>query len=266
MEEITVVLCIFVVIGLVIGGLFTIAIVPAGHIGVMDTFGSVSKDVLVPGFHFKLPWTAVISMSVKTQEIKEVTETPSNEGLIVGLETSFWYRLNPNTVPELYKKVGTDYREVIIEPLVRSAIRSATATQTVKALYTSERTAIAKKISNELETAMNQRGIILEKVMLRDVVLPEKISQAIEAKLTAEQAIQQKVFEVQKEEKEAERKVAEAKGIAESQEIIANSLSQEYLTWYWIDNLSSHQSVYYVPIGSNALPILTKNVDIVEGV
>jgi len=85
-------------------------------------------------------------------------------------------------------------------------------------------------------------------------------SEAIEEKLTAEQQIEKRRFEVEVETQEANRKRVEAQGIADSNEIIANSLTQNYLTWYWIQNLDSHNSVIYVPIGESGLPLF-KSVD-----
>src|SRR5262245_55347930 len=60
--------------------------VTAGHVGVKDFFGQVSPSVLLPGINIVVPLTRVVRMSVQTQEIKEVAEVPSQEGLIVTLE------------------------------------------------------------------------------------------------------------------------------------------------------------------------------------
>jgi regulator of protease activity HflC (stomatin/prohibitin superfamily) len=62
---------------LVIGG--PIAVVPAGHVGVKDLFGSVSLTSLPPGVHLVLPFTRVHKMSIQTMELKETAEVPSKE-------------------------------------------------------------------------------------------------------------------------------------------------------------------------------------------
>ena len=67
--------------------------VPAGHVGVKDFFGSVSSGMLGPGINLVFPLTHVEKMSVQTQEIKEVAEVPSKEGLILYLETSHLFQL-----------------------------------------------------------------------------------------------------------------------------------------------------------------------------
>ena len=69
---------------------------------------------------------------MQTQEIMEKADTPSREGLIIDLEVSLLYRVDPDKAAEIYKKVGTDYRNVIVEPQFRSAIREITASYDAK--------------------------------------------------------------------------------------------------------------------------------------
>src|SRR5688572_10432071 len=73
--------------------LFTV--VPAGHVGVVDFFGTVSPTPLKAGINLVNPMARVIKLSVKTQEIKEQMDVPSREGLTVGLEVSVLYHLSP---------------------------------------------------------------------------------------------------------------------------------------------------------------------------
>jgi hypothetical protein len=122
-------------IGLVVGAailfiLFLMAgpfrTVPAGNVGIKDFFGSVSSSTLSPGIGLVLPLTSVVRMSVQTQEIKEVAEVPSQEGLILSLETSLLFQLDPAKAVEIYRTVGADYIG-IVEPQFRSAIREITA-------------------------------------------------------------------------------------------------------------------------------------------
>ena len=223
-----------------------IAIVPAGNVGIVDTLGSVSSEELQPGFHFKLPWSGVVPMSTKTQEIQETAEVPSQEELIVRLDTSILYKLNPETADEVYKGIGKEYAEVVIKPQLRSIIRETTAKYEAKALYTSAREQITQDIFDQLAPRLAERGITLEKVLLRDLGIPTKVTEAIEAKLEAEQEAEQMYFVLQKEELEADRKVVEARGIKESQDIINETLSEKYLQYLWIQTLNENPNVMYI--------------------
>jgi len=247
------------IVVVVLGTFLSIAIVPAGHVGVKDTFGVVDATEFQSGLHIKAPWTAVRNFSIQTIEAKETAEVPSQEGLLVKLETSILFKLDPNKADEIYKTVGKDYPSIVIAPQFRSMIREVTARYEAKALYTTGRQTITNDIFNELLPILEQRGIILEKVLLRDFSLPDKVTGAIEQKLEAEQEAQRMEFILLREEQEAERKRIEAQGLKDSQEIIAQSLTQQYLQWYWLQKLNDNPNVVYVATEAG-LPIF-KEVD-----
>lgn len=112
-------------------------VVSAGNVGVVDFFGTVSDNTLKAGINFVNPFARVIKFSVKTQEIKEVMDVPSKEGMTVQLEISALFHLNPDKAAEVYKSVGENYVEIILQPQFRSVARGVTAGYEAKALYTS---------------------------------------------------------------------------------------------------------------------------------
>lgn len=122
-----------------------VAVIPAGHVGVKDFFGRVSSDVLGPGVRVVFPFTRVVKMSIKTQEVKETAEVPSKEGLLMDLEGSLLFRLDPEKADDIYRTIGKNYQEIAVEPQIRSAIREITASYEAKVLYSAERERIAKE-------------------------------------------------------------------------------------------------------------------------
>ncbi|MGA8224715.1 MAG: SPFH domain-containing protein, partial [Candidatus Acidiferrales bacterium] len=70
----------------------SIAYVPAGHVGVLTLFGRVTGDVLPEGTHFVNPFKANNTMSIRTEELKETASVPSDEGLVMTLDTSLLFR------------------------------------------------------------------------------------------------------------------------------------------------------------------------------
>jgi regulator of protease activity HflC (stomatin/prohibitin superfamily) len=91
-------------------------VIPAGEVGIIDFFGKVSDATLKSGINFVNPLARIIKMSIKTQELKEVMDVPSKEGLTVQLEISSLFHLNPEKAAEVYKTVGPNYVEIILEP------------------------------------------------------------------------------------------------------------------------------------------------------
>lgn len=242
-----------------IGSCFTV--VPAGYVGVVDFFGKVSPNTLKSGINFVNPLANVIKFSVKTQEMKEVMDVPSKEGLTVQLEVSALYHLNPEKAAEVYKTIGPNYAEIVLEPQFRSVSRGVTAGFEARALYTSERELLANQIHEHLSKAVESRGITIETTPLRRVGLPAGLSESIEAKLRADQESQRMEFVLTKEKQEADRKRIEAQGIADFQKIVAQGLNDSYLRWKGIEATeklasSTNSKVVVVGSGKDGLPLI----------
>lgn len=238
-----------------------ISVIPAGHVGVKDFFGSVSPNVLSPGIRIVFPFTRVVKMSIKTQEVKETAEVPSKEGLIMDLEGSLLFRLDPAKAPEIYRTVGASYQEIAVHPQIRSAVREVTATYEAKVLYSAERDKIAREMFQLFGQMSKDRGIIAEAVLLRKIGLPTIVANAIQEKLKREQEAEQMKFVLQKEEQEAERKRIEAKGISDFQRIVAQGISPQLLEWKGIEateKLAASPNTKIVVIGNpkSGLPII----------
>ena len=239
----------------------SIAYVPAGHVGVLTFFGRVTGDILPEGTHFVNPFKANNTFSVRTVEMKETATVPSDEGLILTLDTSLLYRLDASKAAEVFRTIGPDYQSNVIEPNLRSAIRAVTASHSANALYTGGREEVALKIQDELGKILNARGIIVESVLLRDVQLPALLKSSIEAKQQAEQDALRMSFILQKEKQEAERKRIEAQGISDFQKIVAQGISPQLLEWKGIEateKLATSQNAKVVVIGNskNGLPLI----------
>ena len=84
----------------------TITRVESGHVGVLTLFGRVTGEVLPEGMHFINRFKVNHEMSIRTQEIKESASVPSSEGLMMSLDTSLIYHLNPDKAAEVCQKIG----------------------------------------------------------------------------------------------------------------------------------------------------------------
>jgi regulator of protease activity HflC (stomatin/prohibitin superfamily) len=238
-----------------------ITVIPAGNVGVVDFFGTVSDNTLKAGINFVNPLARVVKFSVQTQEVKEVMDVPSKEGLTVQLEVSALYHLNPEKAAQVYKTVGENYAEIILEPQFRSVARGVTAGYEAKALYTSEREMLSQIILVDLQKLVEPRGITVEVAPLRRVGLPAGLTQSIEDKLRAEQESQRMQFVLTKEKLEAERKRIEAQGIADFQAIVTKGISEPLLRWKGIEatekiSNSPNAKVIIIGAGKDGLPLI----------
>lgn len=237
------------------------ACVQTGHVGVVTLFGRVTGRTMGEGIHLVNPLTRVHQLAIRTQETKEQASVPSKEGLIMGLEASALYHLDPARAAEVFQKVGDEYANVLLVPNFRSAIRGVTAANTAASLYSDARETIARQILTDLQAQVEPRGIVIENVLLRDLQLPDTLKQAIEAKQQAQQEAQRMEFVLQRERQEAERKRVEAQGIKDFQNIVTEGISDKLLQWKGIEatiELSRSQNSKIVVVGNtkSGLPLL----------
>jgi len=259
---------IFRLVGLGVAGLFlvilvfnSVARVESGNVGVLTLFGRVTGEVLPEGIHVVSPFKTNNEMSIRTQEIKESASVPSSEGLVMNLDTSLIFHVDPAKASDVYQKIGPNYQAVLIEPNLRAAIREATASHSANALYTGEREMVAKQIFDQLAGLLGQRGFVVESILLRDIQLPATLKSSIESKQQAEQEALAMSFRLQKETQEAQRKRIEAAGIRDFQQIVAQGISPQLLEWKGIEateSLAKSQNSKVVVIGNskNGLPLI----------
>jgi prohibitin 1 len=235
--------------------------VRTGHVGVVSIFGRVTGRTLSEGIHIVNPAASITELSIKTQEIKEKASVPSKEGLIMGLEASVLYHLDPTRAATVYQQIGPTYAEILLVPTFRSAIRAITAGNTAASLYSDGREGIAQQILEDVRRQVAPRGIIVENVLLRDLQLPETLKHAIEAKQQAQQEAQRMEYVLQREKQEAERKRVEAGGIKDFQDIVSQGISDKLLEWKGIEatmELVKSQNAKVIVVGNskNGLPLI----------
>jgi regulator of protease activity HflC (stomatin/prohibitin superfamily) len=260
-------------------------VIPAGHVGVQVLFGRVKPGALTEGIQIINPLVDVVEMSVRTETYTmsatasegqvrgdDAIQALSSDGLLMPLDITVAFRLVGSDAPRVYRDLGADYVDKIIRPASRTAVREAIAGFTAQEAYSTKREALPQKmhelLTERVRSLLEQRedfkgatGFIVDQVMLRKIQLPDKVKNAIEAKLEAAQQAEQMQFVLDKERQEAERKRIEAKGVSDFQTIVSQSINTNLLQWKGIEateNLSKSQNAKVVIIGSgkNGLPVI----------
>ncbi len=254
-------------------------IVPPGSVGIQILFGRVlTGSTMREGLNVVNPFINLKIMSIRTQAYTMSAATEegqrygddaisalTRDGLEVKMDLTVWFHLMPEKAAIVFQKIGSDYVSKIVRPAARTAIRNTTVRYMAVEIYSEKREEVQNEITRALKKDYESRGIVLEKVLLRNISLPAKVKSAIEAKLEAEQEAQKMEFVLQKEKKEAERKKIEASGIAQAQRIIAQSLIGErgraYLSWKYLENLqklydSPNNTIVISPYDKNFIPLL----------
>lgn len=160
--------------------------------------------------------TTYIKVPTRIVNFKINLDIPSKEGLTIGSEMSILYRVKSSEVKDLLENVGMNYEQELIAPVFRSALADVSARFMAKDMHTGNRASIEEEVKNMINGTLDKKGIVIEQVLMKRIVLPESLSAAIEQKLTAEQRAQQMQFVLERERLENERKLIEAKGQAQA--------------------------------------------------
>ena len=234
-----------------------ITIIDDGEVGVKKTLGHYDNEEIGTGVKLYIPIiTQIYKVNTKLLTIEETVSVPSKEGLMVDLDISVIYQIRADKASEIMQTVSGYVEDTLLIPYMRNGIRDIVSGYEAKSVYSEDgRNEIASKLKLYLLDKLRDRMIISD-ALLRDVKLPIRVRESIEDKIDAEQKAQKKDFELISAQKDAEIEVARARGIAQSNDIIAGSITDEYLKWKFIESLSvAGADVIYVPTEAN-LPIM----------
>lgn len=232
---------VMVIIGL-LSSIFVI--IEPGSVGVQVLFGKVSNSILPSGLQVVNPMVNITEFDTRTQNYTmsaihdegtkagdDAIRVLSKDGLEVVIDVSILYRVLPDKTPQILSTIGTDYETKIVRPLSRTRIRDNAVYYDAVSLYSEKRDVFQNQIFKALEKDFKDRGMFLEQILVRNIVLPASVKASIESKINAEQDAQKMEFVLQKEQQEAERKRVEAQGIADYQKIINTGLSQQQIQY-----------------------------------
>ncbi len=269
---------VLVLISLLILPVVLIPIAP-GQVGVMwhrFAGGTDTKAPFAEGTVLVWPWDRLIIYSSRYQTRDLKVESVSKEGLRVTLDIVVRYRPVRSRIPLLHKVVGEQYADILIMPEVGSSSRLIASKYTAEQIYTNKRQEMHSKIFDHVlnELKINQRKLFeresvdnvselvaLEDIMIRDVILPERVHTAIINKVNQSYLSQEYDTRLEVADKEAKRKETEAKGIKAFQETVSGGISETYLRWRGIEATielakSHNAKVVVIGGGKDGLPLI----------
>jgi len=266
--------------------------VPAGHVGVKVLFGTVDSRPVYSGIHLVNPLCNIVSIPVRTMEYTMVAR--ASEGAETGddsvplftkdtmrlnADVTVIYRVNPESVPWLYRTIGTaeDFERKVIRPSSRSAFRQGALKYTMLEQLGDKRAALEDDLQALIINAIKSitshsldydggEPFVIQEVLVRNIEPPERFKAAVEAKLIADQDAQKMKFVLDKERQEAERKAIEAEGIRKFQSIVRQGIDEQLLRWKGIEATiqlaqSSNTKIVVIGQGKDGLPLILNGSD-----
>lgn len=235
--------------------------VPPGHRGVIVTFGKVKEVNLGEGLQLKLPYVQrIVNMKVMLEK-EQVDESAASSDLQeITTTLTVHFNIIPSSAWMVYQTMRQDYHDLLLRPVIQEDLKATTAKFTAEELVTT-RAALVQKLTEKLRESLQPYGIYIQTVNFVDFQFSKAFSEAIEAKVTAEQdalkaknilvriqyEAQQKIIQAEAEKNatiiaaeadarrveisalaEAFRVTTEANAIAEAIQMITDQMTPEY--------------------------------------
>lgn len=231
-------------------------IINSGEVGIKVNLGKYDDTPLSPGLHFFVPVIQQIivvdtrmrvlhfsrnedmgSVGREDQSVlrNDAINVMDSRGLPVSIELTVQYRLDPDKVPETIKNYRISWEQKIINPVIRDVVRSVVGNYPAEDLP-NKRDEIAGLITSSFEAKLQatpNQPVIFDSIQLREIVLPpmvkEKIEQVQAAKQEADRAKQEANALRERAQGKADAAIIEAKGQAQANQLLSESLSQRLL-------------------------------------
>ncbi|MDD2565620.1 MAG: prohibitin family protein [Candidatus Gracilibacteria bacterium] len=211
----------FMILGVFFGSFGTIK---AGEKGILLRFGAVTGQTYNDGLYFKIPYIDdMIIMNVRVLKEQVDANSASKDLQTVNTVVALNFHLNAEKVGVIYKEVGLDYKEKLIDPAIQESIKASTAKFTAEELIT-KREEVKDMMKELLKKKLTPRFIVVDDVNIVNFNFSESFNRAIEEKVTAEQEALAAKNKLERIKFEAEQAVAASKGKAEASRIEAEAL------------------------------------------
>ena len=209
--------------------------IKSGEVGLKVRFGKIVDSSLKEGFNIKIPYIEkIVKVNIKVQKAELDTESSSKDLQTIKTKLAVNYRVDSDNAVNLYKTVGNSYEETILIPAIQESIKSAMSQYTAEQTIT-KRNEVSDKCLEEIQEKVKKYGIVVEDFNIIDLDFSDAYNQAIEEKQVAEQKVLTAQQELERTKIEKEKKIVEAQGTKEANEILNRTLTDENLTKQFID-------------------------------
>ncbi len=229
MREIITGICIFVLVVVLITLFSSFTTVPTGFVGVKTRFGKVQDDVIQEGFNTKAPFIEkIVKIDCKTKKIESESEGSTKDMQTVKIAIAVNYNVNKDTANQLYREVGTEFEDVIINPSLLESIKSAMAQYTAEELIT-RRAEVSNKIQEGVIEKIADRGFTITEFNVINIDFSEQYDQAIEAKAVKQQEVITAQAELEKQKIQNQKEIEIAQKDAKVMELQNSQITENTL-------------------------------------
>ncbi len=231
-------------------------VINAGERGVIMHFGEVQNEILNEGLHPILPiYTRIKKMSVRVRKVDVATKVGTKDLQTLDLTTSINWHVEADRVNRVYQQIGDERQiaETIVIPAVSEILKASTPQRTAEEIL-KQRSDLKQEIEKTLKSRLIKYGLQIDDVSLTKIGFSPEFTRSIELKQIAEQDAKKAEYEALKAAKQAEAEVNRAKGTAEAQKLLKQSLNRDLLQKQAIEKWDGKFPT--VMGGNGALPLI----------
>ena len=219
-----------IIIGLILIAIFaSLTTVPTGYVGVKTRFGKVQNDVIQEGLNMKAPFIeSIVKIDCRTKKIETSSESSTKDMQTVQVIVAVNYNVNKDTANKLYKEVGADYENIIINPAILESIKSVMAQYTAEELIT-KRAEVSAMIQEALFNKIQDRGFAITEFNITNIDFSEAFNAAIEAKAVKQQEVVTAQAELEKQKIQNEKEISIAEKDAKVMELQNSQITENTL-------------------------------------
>jgi regulator of protease activity HflC (stomatin/prohibitin superfamily) len=213
-----------IIVGLLLMfGSRVIVTVPVGHVAVATLFGEVEPEPYTEGLHFPVnPLLRWHFFDARQKTLKDQANVPSQDQLQTKIDVSVQFRLIGGMAARILKGTGSfeDAVNVHLVPNLRSLLREqGKSVERAEDFFAEETQQMLQVgIQRGLQSYLQDKGIEVQAVLIRDITLPTFIIRAIESKKEREQEVEKQRAELERYRTEQQQLVAMARAQREAAE------------------------------------------------
>ncbi|HWA84506.1 MAG TPA: prohibitin family protein [Fimbriimonadaceae bacterium] len=212
---------------MIIGGLLmaAVVIVPSGNRGVLLRFGAAYGD-LTEGIHLITPgMDSIVLMETRTQKEESKATAASRDLQTVTTSLALNFHVDPSRIASIYRNVGTEYNNRIIDPAVQESLKTVTAKYTAEELI-KNRSQVKAEVEQDITARLKAYDIIVEPagLSITNFDFSPEFNRAIEAKQVAQQEAEKQKYVLQQATLQKQTDVTKAEGTAQAAKLNAESL------------------------------------------
>jgi regulator of protease activity HflC (stomatin/prohibitin superfamily) len=258
----------------------TFGTIATGNVGVRTTLGIMSQEEVTPGVYMKWPIISKVEEFTAKEvaiDLTDLTPKAKDNLSLRDMDITIYYRAESQAISELGAKYAGQSERApdgnyflpaynLVYRVARNSAYKEVARVDSLVMHTRREelgAAIHEGMQNELD--QSDPGVFkITRVVIRAVATDPSIEQSIRDAVANQKKLEAMEVQTKIAQREAEIKVTEAHGIAESNRIISGSLTREYLQHEANQALlkfaqSGNTSTVIMPAGMNMAPLINVN-------